>query len=38
MDDPTFYYQRGNVYLKMKAYEESHDDYDIAINLDNNNP
>ena len=39
-NDPTIFFNRGNVYMNMvpPKYQDAHRDYDIAISLDRLNP
>jgi hypothetical protein len=30
-EDPFVYFNRGNIFMEMKEFEEAHKDYEIAI-------
>jgi tetratricopeptide (TPR) repeat protein len=37
-NEPVYYFNRGNVYLNSKNFEEAHKDFDRALGIKNDNP
>ena len=37
-DEPVFYFNRGNVHYDLNMYDEAHNDYDTAIEIEPKNP